>query len=354
MSERSVPGRPFSSWGYVAAAIAGLALPWATAAAADPVHTTAIGGLTLPEYIGPLEYMGERSGADPRRRATYSYRAAGLALDIEVRDLGPGGIPDGADSPLLTRSYEDAKRELTGAAHADRTKLTHERGVQLDAARSLGVREACFTKPHGIGTMYLWLTAIDGLLLDIRLDVKRGFEEDASISRGEILAALREALPTSPNAVARARAAAVAADSAMHVAILWDPATPEQEGRIWMTYLFARAAYAANQSEGVQPALGEREASFEEELRGRTMAVDAFREMKRHDAQLVSAYFSDIDRVAAAGFLREYVWSYLRRASWRAVPGGLDLRGFNDWRALHLPNHIAVTHGRIAFRLASQ
>jgi hypothetical protein len=136
------------------------------------------------------------------------------------------------------------------------------------------------------------------------------------------------------------------------VAILWDPATPVQESRIWLAYLFARAAYAAGES-GEALTAGERVASFEEEVRGRTMAVNMFRALKRNDARLASVYFSDIDRVEAAGFLREYVWSYFHKGSWKTPPAGLNLDGFNAWRATHLLNHVPVTHGRIAFRMAA-
>src|SRR5262249_47280810 len=134
--------------------------------------------------------------------------------------------------------------------------------------------------------------------------------------------------------------------------ILWDPETPEEESKIWLAYLFARAAFAANETAG-GPAVGERESSFEEEGRGRQIALTTFRALKRDSAQPESAYFNDIDRVEAAGFLREYVWSYLRNASWATKPENLDLAGFETWRATNLAHHTPVTHGRIAFRLAS-
>jgi hypothetical protein len=88
---------------------------------------------------------------------------------------------------------------------------------------------------------------------------------------------------------------------------------------VWLAYLFARAAFAANETAG-SPAAGERESTFEEELRGRTIALTTFRALKHQRAEPESAYFSDIDRVEAAGFLREYVWSYLRHASWSDAP----------------------------------
>src|SRR5215510_14601699 len=58
-------------------------------AAESPLTSTAIGGLTLPEYIGPLEFIGEHTGPEGAHSASYSYRSVGLALEISVTDLGP-------------------------------------------------------------------------------------------------------------------------------------------------------------------------------------------------------------------------------------------------------------------------
>jgi hypothetical protein len=137
------------------------------------------------------------------------------------------------------------------------------------------------------------------------------------------------------------------------VEIVWDPATPAPEGRIWMTYLFTRAAFAARDRATDGADTGESEPTFEEEVRARKMAVNTFRELRRADGSLASAYFSDVDRVEAAGFLREYVWRYHRRESWDKVPLALDLSGFDEWRQVELARHVPVTHGRIAFKLAA-
>jgi hypothetical protein len=323
--------------------------------ATEAFHTTSIGGLALPEYIGPLEFIGEHSGPEGDRSASYSYRAFGLALEISVTDLGAEGVADGTGAPELLERFSEAKQDLVAATKVRRLKPRHDKNVSLGReADARLAREALFTvKPRGDqgGSTYLIFTAAHGLVIDARFDIAPGLEEEGQLSHGEILEALGAAIPASaaPVAAARARAAAEA-EAATKVAIVWDPATPEQESRIWLAYLFARAAFAVGESsEG--PAAGEREASFDEELRGRTTAVNMFRALKRNDAQLASAYFSDIDRVEAAGYLREYVWRYLRQTAWKTPPAGLDLAGFDTWRATHLPHHVAITHGRIAFRM---
>jgi hypothetical protein len=339
----------------VTLAAAVLCLTAGPARAAEAFHTTSIGGLSLPEYIGPLEFIGEHSGPEGDRSASYSYRAFGLALEISVTDLGVDGVADGTTAPELVERYGEAKQDLVAATKVRRLKPRHEKDVALggkpDARRA---REAFFTvKARGDegGSTYLIFTAAHGLVIDARFDIAPGLEEEGQLSHGEILEALGDAIPATTASVVAARARAAAeAEAATKVAIEWDPATPEQESRIWLAYLFARAAYAVGESnEG--PAAGEREASFEEEVRGRNTAVNMFRALRHNDAQLASAYFSDIDRVEAAGYLREYVWRYLRQTAWKTPPAGLDLPGFDNWRATHLPNHIAITHGRIAFRV---
>jgi hypothetical protein len=329
-------------------------MPSQAARAGEQTHTTSIGGLTLPEYIGPLEFIGEQSGADPHTMATYSYRAMGLALEVHVTDLGAGGIADGAASAELARRYEATKKDLIAATAIRGLKVT-ESTVPLASGDPRAAREALyrFKRRGDGGTTYLWFTAAHGLVIDARFDVALGFEEDGDIGRSEILAMIGDAIPASAEPVAQARARAAAPpESSVKVAILWDPETPEEESKIWLAYLFARAAFAANETAG-GPAVGERESTFEEEVRGRTIALTTFRALNRDSAPLASAYFNDIDRVEAAGFLREYVWSYLRHASWSTTPSDLDVMGFETWRAEHLSNHKAVTHGRIAFRLAA-
>jgi len=341
----------------------GITQPAAAAVPNEETHKTSIGGLTLPQYIGPLEFIGEQSGADPHTMGTYSYRAMGLALDIHVTDLGANGIPDGPGSPDLAKRYDEAKKTLVAATGVRRLK-PREAIVVMDERELLGrvpesiahaAREAVYRlKRDGEGgTTYLWFTAAHGLVIDARFDVALGFEEDGDLGRGEILAVLAGSIPAKAEVVAQARSHATGPsdDASMKLSILWDPETPEEESKIWLAYLFARAAFAANETAG-GPAAGERESTFDEEVRGRSIALTTFRALKRERAQPASAYFNDIDRVEAAGFLREYVWTYLHHASW-ATPDGLDMSGFDVWSAEHLANHKAVTHGRIAFKLAS-
>ena len=168
-------------------------------------------------------------------------------------------------------------------------------------------------------------------------------------------------LSATPLASVSARAAVTqAAGSQAHpsqptqryVAILFDPATPPAERKLWTVYLYTRAALVASESDASPAPLGISAPSFEGELRARRVALGLFRELERNDPDFGSRYFDDLDRVEAAGFLREYVWRYLKQPSWSA-PSGLQLAQFDAWRAVHLRYHVPVTHGQIAVRLAA-
>ncbi|MGH8151007.1 MAG: hypothetical protein ACRETB_13675 [Steroidobacteraceae bacterium] len=321
--------------------------------------------LALPEYIGVLDYMGERTRADRRPGRSYSYRAAGLALDINVYGYDRTRLPDGIASPLVAQELVRVERPLLAAgARLVRTGTVVLEAPGSDAARSgliaipptaarpiaprpiapqpITVREAVLARRGAAftGTSYVWITARRGRLYEMRFDVRAGFEDDGEVSRSESLAALGQAIahPSPTPSVPPA--------NQVDVAVQWDPATPPAERQLWAAYIYTRAALVAAESGQRALAVGEHIASFDEELRGRLIAVNLYRELQRANPALHSAYFADLARVDAAGYLREYVWRYLRAPSWTR-PEGLRLAAFDAWRAVHLLHHTAETYGRI-------
>jgi hypothetical protein len=320
-----------------------MALAWALAV--SPFVESATTNLQLPDYIGVLEFMGARTPRGAHVASSYSYRAAGLSLDIDVFDYSVSQLQAGIDDPLLKDQYEKAKAAARSSAPR-RAKLLGEDVVQFGTRQRFAAREAVYRLTHSEfeQTSYLWLAEVQGRLLEMRFTVQQGFEEDGHVSRSEILAALGEEVVRPLESIAVPR---------VNVAIVWDPQTPAAEKQLWMTYLLTRASQAAQESSDRELPLGERQASFEEETRARTMAVNTFRDLQARGLKVESTYFSDLERVDAAGFLREYVWRYLRRDSWITAPPGLKLTAFDEWRASYLEHHVAVTHGAIALRLAT-
>jgi hypothetical protein len=328
-----------------AAALGVMAPRAATAVPASAASIQHAAALALPGAIGVLDYMGERSRSDARPGASYSYRAAGLALDVDVFDYGAGRLPDGSASSLVQSELSRLERSLAATAGA---QLLRTDTVTLGDATPIEAQEAVFARGGAgfDGTSYLWITAHGGHLYEMRLDVRAGFEDDGHVSRSESLAALGEAIAHPP-------APATAAGPQLGVAILWDPSTPARERKLWTAYLYTRAAQVAQDSEDRPLPVGEPVATFDGEVRARLVAVSLFRQLEQEDPGFTSAYFADLERVQAAGFLREYVWRYLRQPSWTQQPDGLRLTEFDAWRTAHLRGHVPVTHGRIAVRLAS-
>lgn len=338
-----IAGSALAVLAIAVAARAARAIP--VAAAGDAVPRAAI--LDLPRYIGVLDYMGERTRTDHRPGHTYSYRAAGLGLDIDVFEYDPRRIPDGATSPLIRRELARMERRLLARG----AKIVRTGTVALGAPQGvegavtdapITASEVVFARRGGrfTGTSYLWVTARGGRLYDIHFDVRRGFEDDGIVSRSECLSALGRAIET------LSRRPQAQPPDRIDVAIQWDPATPPAERPLWTAYLYTRAAFVAAESHDVALPLGEHTASFREEVRGRLIAVNLYRELARKDPALHSAYFADLARVEAAGFLREYVWRYLRKPSW-SRPDGLRLASFDAWRAVHLEGHVPETYGQL-------
>jgi len=161
------------------------------------------------------------------------------------------------------------------------------------------------------------------------------------------------ATPAAATPAAAPEAAGSPTHAVRYVVILFDPETPPNERRLWTIYLYTRAALAASESDAGPLPLGIRAPSFEGEVRARRVAVGLFRQLDRDDADFGSRYFDDLDRVESAGYMREYVWRYLKQPSWTATPPELHLGEFDAWRTVHLRYHVPVTHGHIAVRLAA-
>lgn len=132
------------------------------------------------------------------------------------------------------------------------------------------------------------------------------------------------------------------------IAIEWDPRdSAEGAGAIWLGYLMARAAYRDKQKLPI-PATGEIVPTFAEEIEARSGATMIYQELKEKDKKLHDAYWEQLGKVAAKGFMPAYVWTYLRRSSWPESEAPRNLAAFEHWRASALKNHKAQTHGRLS------
>lgn len=101
----------------------------------------------------------------------------------------------------------------------------------------------------------------------------------------------------------------------------------------WIAYSLTRSACQMGLDE-TNPA---RATAFSCELSGREALVTTWRAL-RADGGEEDPYLDTLSDVADAGFLGEYVWTFLREDEW-PEPEALDVASFEAWRSLVLEAH---------------
>jgi hypothetical protein len=137
------------------------------------------------------------------------------------------------------------------------------------------------------------------------------------------------------------------------VTVLWDDAMSGKEAGVWMGYLFARMKYVSNNGRQYKNVPGVVQPLYEEEVHARTEAVFIYRDIRSRKPEMAAPYFDELDKVEAAGFMREYVWRYLRSSHWVQPAAPLRDAEFDRWASEHLRTHAVQTRGRIALTRGS-
>jgi len=81
---------------------------------------------------------------------------------------------------------------------------------------------------------------------------------------------------------------------------------------------------------------------FEEELDARTSMITVWGELKEKDKSLKHKYFDELEKVKDKGLMKEYIWTFLKRSSWKK-PEGMKLKEFKKWLKQNMPDHKAGT-----------
>lgn len=79
--------------------------------------------------------------------------------------------------------------------------------------------------------------------------------------------------------------------------------------------------------------------SFNEEVEGRESLAKTWEELNADGPQQKDVYLDALLSVLKAGFIREYVWVYLRDDTWNTPPEGLQLPEFAKWQSTNLAGH---------------
>lgn len=121
-----------------------------------------------------------------------------------------------------------------------------------------------------------------------------------------------------------------------------DPSLSQDDMTGWLAYLGARSTYR-EQHKVRSGAKGEIRPSFNEEVEARQMALM----MTSLTGSKPGGYWSAVARVAQAGFMKEYVWTYLRQPDWPESQRPPRLAAFQAWARTNLKNHKAETRGKL-------
>jgi hypothetical protein len=137
------------------------------------------------------------------------------------------------------------------------------------------------------------------------------------------------------------------------VTVLWDDAMSGKEAGVWMGYLFARMKYVSSNGGQYKNVPGVVQPLYAEEVHARTEAVFIYRDIRSRKPEMATPYFDELDKVEAAGYMREYVWRYLRSPQWVQPTAPLRDAEFDRWASEHLRTHTVQTRGRIALTRGS-
>jgi hypothetical protein len=300
--------------------------------------------LKLPQNIGPLRFTGQNRFSDRRLGRSFAFNASGISLSIYVYDYGISDIPDGSDSVPLCEQFEGAKGEIERGGNYQNVVLRSE------ASRPLGegpdaptAREAVYEfDRHGIhATSVLWLTAIEGHFLKLRLSLRTEVADELDEARPEILAAIAEAVSQRRKSVP-ARPVPAVQEASIEVDSHYDAET----GALWLTYALELVKFSREHPDTRPPCGGRLVPGYAAELAARRAALAEYR--ARTPDLRTSRYFDELQRVEDAGYLDEYTWTHFRDDRRDVTPSpGLQLSDFEEYRQRELLSHVAQSGARV-------
>jgi len=315
-----------------------------TFAAADTVKL-APAPFELPTRIGPLVYEGKAHVyEDPRLGVSYGYSAGGLVLTVYIYDMGIAGIPDGGDSITVCEQFETAKSDVEHAPSYKNVVLKSEQLVRLVPPQDAPLaREAVFElEVKSVPSVsYLWITGAGHYFVKLRFSVNGKLRDELIEARRTVLSALGDSIephlaPIDPK------------NKPQSTNIVIDAAGDTQEKGLSLTYLLGIAG-SVDKNPGIAPVCGGRL------IPDFTGEVHAFEGVLQVAKEIGASTFSrQLDEIARAGFLEEFVWTYRHSDDWGSTPpAGLDLEKFNHWSQRKLKHfkvpglgYVEVNHPR--------
>ncbi len=122
----------------------------------------------------------------------------------------------------------------------------------------------------------------------------------------------------------------------------------EEERTAWLAYGVGLGGWIEKTGFSKIAPEGPFSPSFEAEISARETQIKVWRELNEKTV-LKLPYMEVMQRVAAANFLREYVWHYHRSPSWTLPLDQLRTEEFEKWRTVNLKGHLPQTGASVVF-----
>jgi hypothetical protein len=108
----------------------------------------------------------------------------------------------------------------------------------------------------------------------------------------------------------------------------------------WLGYGIALSMFGRDQ---------QRPDGFAREVYARSTAAKVWTELKEKETVRPNSDLDALASVELSGFMREYVWHYLRRPEW-SEPQELRMSEFLAWKNEHLQSHTPVVDPGVAIK----
>jgi hypothetical protein len=289
--------------------------------------------LEMPDRIGPLAYTGKPgSWPDKRLGQSYAYTAPGIQLDIYVYDAGVQNIPEGATSRPVCEQFEGAKLDILRGGYKD-VVLKREQLARMGASQDPPLaREAVFeaVMRDVPSISHVWITGAAGNFIKLRFTINAKLSYELEDARRAVLNSVGDAIrphlgPAAPVVVSDV----AAGEKRRRKTVVVNPASVADLS-FGLMYLASISIQADRNPDALPPCGGRLQPGYSGELAAFQLAVKGGDSSK-------SPFAKKLAEVAKAGYLEEFVWTYLHQDFWgNGEPAGLELAAFTKWSRKHL------------------
>jgi len=104
----------------------------------------------------------------------------------------------------------------------------------------------------------------------------------------------------------------------------------DSSGTGWLAYGLSLAAWDANCEDNSN--------LYEREVYARESTAKVWEELRANGDTVVDKELDELVLVEKSGYIREYVWNFLRKSDWKK-PANLRINDFVVWKNKNIPNH---------------